>query len=193
MAQDATKIHVGAARIFLGTIAPTTGAPPTLTAHTSGVPSAPHTGFEDVGFTFEDTTWEYQPEVQDIKANEAFGTVDTYPSDQMGTLTFTAQERTYRTLQAAFGGIGSVDDGAKTLIYGGGVFAVSSWVVILTSPRRDAPNKFEVLTIYKAQSVGGIRLPYSRVNPSRYQVQLRAIHDTGRTVGDQMFQLFREK
>lgn len=193
MAQDATKIHVGAGRIFLGAIAPVTGTPPTLTAHTSGVPSTPQTGFVEVGHTYEDSVFEYSAEYQDIESEQAFGVVDTYPTNQACKLTFTAQERTYITLKAAFDAIGSVDDGAKTLFYAGGVFAVQSWVVILTSPRRDATNKFEVLTIYKAQSVAGVQIPFSRKNPSRYKVELRGVHDTARVVGDQQFQYFREK
>lgn len=197
MAQDAQKIHVGAARIFLGPVGtavpPTSSDPPTLSVHTAGVPSTPQVGFVEVGHTFEDTVFEYTPEILDIESEQVFGIVDTAVISQGGKLTFTAQERTYATLRAAFGGIGSVDDTDKTLFYAGGVFAMQSQVVMLTSPRRDNPAKFEVLTIYRAQSVEGVKLPYSRKTPSRYAVTLRAVHDASRVVGDQLFQWFREK
>jgi hypothetical protein len=193
MAQNAANIHVGAARIWIGGVVPTTGTPPSLSVHTSGAPTTPQTGFTEVGHTFEDAVWSYQGDIVDIESEQVFGVADTYPTGQKGTLTFTAQERVYIALKTAFDAIGTVDDGSKTLFYGGGIYTVASQVVILTSPRRDNTAKFEVLTIYKAQSVAGIQLAYSRKNPSRYKVELRAIHDSARNAGDQLFQWFREK
>ncbi len=194
MAQDAAKIHVGAGKIYIGTIAPATGTPPTRSAHTSGVPSAPQTGFIEVGHTDGESTFSYSSEIEDIMSEQAFGIVDSYATNQTASLTFTAQERTYNTLQMAFGGIGSsqVTTPNADLFYAGGIFALLNRVVILTSPRRDNPAAFEVLTLYKAQSVEGIELPYSRTTPSRYKVTLRAVHDTTRNVGDQLFQWYRE-
>lgn len=192
MAQNAANIHVGAALIFIGGVAPTTGTPPTLTVHTNGVPSSPQTGFTEVGHTYEDTVFQYTPTIQDIESEQAFGIVDSYAIDQKCTLKFTCQERVYIALKTAFDAIGQVSDGSKILFYGGGSYTVGSACVILTSRQRNAPSKYEVLTIYKAQSVEGVQLTYSRKNPSRYAVTLRGVHDTSRNVGDQLFQWFKE-
>lgn len=193
MGQNANNIHIGAARIFIGGVAPVTGDPPILAAHTNGVPSTPQTGFTEVGHTFEDTVFSYSGTVQDIESEQAFGVVGTYAVDQKCSLTFTCQERVAVALKTAFDAIGFVDDGAKTLFYAGGPYTVQSQCVMLTSPRRDAPSKYEVLVIYAAQSVGGMKLTYSRKTPSRYAVELRGIHDTTRTIKDQLWQWFREK
>lgn len=192
MAQNANAIHVGAARIFVGGVNPTSGAPPTLSVHTNGVPSTPQTGYTEVGHTFEDTVFTYTPDVRDIESEQAFGIVDTYVSGQACELTFTCQERTYKAILTAFGGLSSVNDVNKMLFYGGGVYAVLSQSVIWTSPDRITPSKYEVGTIYKAQCVTPVPLMYSRVNPSRYKVTLRGVHDTTRTVLDQQFQVFKE-
>lgn len=194
MAQNADNIHVGPGRIFIGTIQPVTGLPPTRAAHTSGVPSTPQVSFVEVGYTEGESVFEYTATYEDINAEQSFGIVATYPTAQAATLTFNAQERTYDTLKFAFDAIGTaqVTTPNADLFYAGGPFAVQSRVVILTSPRRDNPAKFEVLTIYKGQSVQGVRISYSRTAPSRYQVNVRAVHDATRSIGDQLFQWFRE-
>lgn len=192
MAQNAANIHIGAGRIFVGGVAPATGTPPTLTAHTSGVPTSPQTGFTEVGHTTGDTTSAYNPNIQKLMSEQAFGTIDTYATDQSVTIEFEAQERVYAALQTAFGGIGSVNDGSKQLFYFGGVFAVLSQCVIISSPRRDNPAKFELFTLYKAQNMTGIPLKWSRTTPSTYKISLQGVFDTTRSVGDQLGQFFRE-
>lgn len=191
MAQDAAKIHVGAARIWLQATAPATGNPPTLTPHTDGVPTA-GTPVE-AGHTTGVTTVTYTPTKVDIDSEQAFGVVDTYVSTETVEVTFTIQERNYAALKLAFDAIGNVDDGTKTLFFAGGVYAVTSQCVILTSRRRNDATKFEVVTIYKAQSLEPVTLGYSRTERSTIPVRIRGVHDTTRTVGDQLFQWYREK
>ena len=192
MAQNANNIEVGAGRIWIGGVAPATGTPPTLAVHTSGVPSSPQTGFTEVGHTFGDAVFSTSGSYQDIESEQAFGIVDTYVDGQMCELTFVAQERVYLLLKTLFDGVGTVTDGSKHLFYGGGAFTVASQTVMLTAVQRKAPTKYEILTIYKAQSVSGIKLTYSRKNVGRYEVKLRGVHDTSRSVGDQLYQFFRE-
>lgn len=189
MAQDASKIHVGAGRIFVGVTAPATGAPPTLMAHTAGVPAS---GTE-VGHTTGTSTFTYTPTKSDIMSEQALGVVDTFVATESASLTFTIQERTYLALKAAFDAIGAVDDVSKTLFYGGGIYSVFSQAVMLTSRLRNAPTKYEVLVIYKSQSMDAVPLAYTRTEASTVSVTLRGVHDTARTEGDQLFQWFREK
>lgn len=192
MAQNANNIEVGAGRIWIGGVVPTTGTPPSLSVHTSGVPSTPQTGFTEVGHTFGDSVFSTGGTYQDIESEQAFGIVDTYVDSQMCELTFVAQERVYLLLKTLFDGVGTVTDGSKHLFYGGGPFTVASQVVMLTAQQRKAPTKWETLTIYKAQSVSGIKLTYSRKNVGRYEVKMRGVHDTSRSVGDQLYQFVRE-
>jgi hypothetical protein len=191
MAQDASKIHVGAARIFVSATAPATGNPPTLTPHTDGVPSAGAP--VEVGHTTGVTTATYTPTKVDIDSEQAFGVVDTYVSTEMVEATFTIQERNFAALKLAFDAIGNLDDGSKTLFYAGGVFTVTSQCIVLTSRLRNAPTKFEVLTIYKAQSMEPVPIGYSRLERSTIAVRVRGVHDTTRNTGDQLFQWYREK
>ena len=107
---------------------------------------------------------------------------------------FTAQEQVYVGLQAAFDGIGTVTDGSKNLFYGGNgdLSAPSTWAVWLSSRRRDSSAKYEGLCIYKAYSVDGIQLKYSRVNKTTYQITLKGLAVETRNAGDQLFQFYRE-
>lgn len=192
MAQDAGKIHVGPARIWTGTTAPASGAPPTWLTHTNGVPA---TGTE-VGFTLGDAVFTWKTDKVDIEAEQALGVVDQFISKENAMLEFEAQERTYSLLKILFDNIGNVDDGTRTGFYGGGggtILNIQYVTVVLTSQIRNLTNKFEVLMCYKCVSMEGIQLTFSRTKPSTYKCQLRALPDSTRTQGDQIFQFSREK
>lgn len=190
MAQNATNIHVGPGRIWFGITAPTTGTPPTLMSHTAGVPAS---GTE-VGHTSGDTVITFQNVKSDIDSEQSFGIVDTYATGQTLEITMTLQERVYNIMQTLFEGLGSVNDAAYDLFYGGGpLSSVPSIAVMISSPRRDNNAKFEVFVGYRMQMVSPVPITYSRVNRSMIAATLRGTHDSSRSVGDQLFQFYREK
>src|SRR5262245_42144345 len=192
MAQDAQKIHVGPARIWTGTTAPASGLPPTWKTHANGVPS----DGTEVGFTLGDSTYTWRTDKVDIEAEQALGVVDQFISKENAQLEFEAQERTYQLLKQVFDNIGSVDDGTRMGFYGGGggtILNVQYTTIFLSSQIRNLTNKFEILFLYKAVSMEGIQLTFSRTKPSTYKVTLRGLPDTTRSQGDQIFQFSREK
>lgn len=190
MALNINNLHIGPARIWLGTTPPASALPPTMIGHTSGVPS---TGTE-VGHTDGPTEIIYARTYNDIMSEQAFGTADIFISDEKLTLNLTIKERTYANLKSAFDAVGNVDDAGKTLLYSGGsVITPATQGIFLSSPRRDNPAKFEVLMIYKAIQVGPAQFQWGRSNQSLIKLSFRGLADTSRTPGDQLFQFYREK
>jgi hypothetical protein len=192
MAQDAGKIHVAPGRIFMGTTAPASGAPPTWLTHTNGVPA----DGTEVGFTLGDAVFTWNTEKADIEGEQALGVVDQFITKENAQLEFEAQERNYLLMKAAFDNIGSVDDGTRMGFYGGGggtILNIQYTTVVVTSQIRNLTNKYEVLMMYKAVSMVGMPLTYSRTKPSTYKVTLRGLPLSTRTAGDQIFQFSREK
>ncbi len=192
MAQNAQNIHVGPARIWMGTTAPTTGTPPTWATHTNGVPA---TGTE-VGFTINEATFTWNTEKQDIVAEQVLGIVDQFITAENAQLTFEAQERNYLLLKTLFDNIGSVNDVTRMGFYGGGggsVIEIQYTTVFLSSRIRSLSNKYEVLFCYKVVSIEALPLRWGRTVPSTYAVTLRCLPDTSRDTGDQIFQFSREK
>lgn len=191
MAQNASLIHQGPLRLWTGITNPVTGTPPTLMAHTAGVPA---TGTE-LGYTDGDASFEYQLTKQEIDAEQQLAPVDLVASDEAIKLTFTLQEANYTALKSAFdSGVASVDDGSKTLFYGGGIVPTPMTVALFfSSVRRDNAAKFFIGVIYKAYSPNGFKFNFSKTKKSNYAVELRGILDTTRNAGDMMFQFFREK
>jgi hypothetical protein len=192
MAQNPSAIQIGPARIFTGVTKPATGTPPTLLTHTDGVPA---TG-DEVGYTTGPATFTYKQVKNPIAAEQSLNPVDVYVTSEECALVFEAMERTYATLKLAFDNVSTVSDANKDLFYGGdstGLSSVYTTCVVMTSRRRLATTKFEVLVIYKAYSVEGIQLGYTRTKESTYKVTMMALIDTTRDVGDRLFQWFREK
>jgi hypothetical protein len=190
--QSAHNIHIGAGRIFLNVTAPTTGDPPTLTAHADGQPT---TGTE-VGYTEGASTFTYKATKQEVNAEQSLNPVDVFITTEMCQLEFTAMEHVYNTLKTAFDSVGSVSDSAKDLFYGGdssGLVSVTTQCVVLTSRIRTSPTKFEVLTLYRVYNVEGIVVAYNRVGVATYKVTLKGLVDNNRVAGDRLFQWFRER
>jgi hypothetical protein len=200
MAQVASNILAGPARIFLGAfgtaVAPVTGAPPTLFAHTAGVPSGLQTGFTEVGYTTGPATFDYKATKEEIVPEQSLIAVDVFTKEEMAQLSFTAYERVFVTLKAAFDNIGSQSDATGELYYAGNgtnIIAPSTFLVFMSAIHRDNTAKFSWVCLYKAYSVEGAKLPFEKSKPTTYQVTLKALADTTRTAGDQVFQMKNER
>lgn len=200
MAQTASNVLAGPARIFLGSygtaVLPVTGAPPTLFAHTAGVPSGLQTGFTEVGYTTGDTTFDYKATKTEINPEQSLLPVDVFTSDEMSQISFTCLERVYVALNAAFDNVGTVSDANKDLYYAGNGVAILTpkiFCVYLSHVHRENTAKFSYACIYKAYSADGVKMPFSKTKASQYQVTLKALADTTRTLGDQAFQFVNEK
>jgi hypothetical protein len=192
MSQNPQNIHIGAARIFLNVTAPATGTPPTLLSHTDGVPA---TGTE-VGYTQDAASFTYKQNKQEVEAEQSLNPVDVFVLNEEISIEFNAMEHVYNTLKTAFDNVGTVDDGSKSLFYGGdgaGLVSVTTQCVALTSRIRTAPTKFEVLVLYRVYNMEGITMPYARTTPAVYKITLKGLTDTTRNAGDRSFQWFKEK
>ncbi len=192
MALNPQEIHIGPARIFIGTTAPASSLPPTWLTHTNGIPA---TGTE-VGLTLGESTFTWQTTKTGVPAEQVMGDVDMFIENEQATLSFEAQERTYAIIKQAFDNIGSVNDVTRMGFYGGGggtIINLTYPTIVLTSPRRDVAGRYEVLMMYKAVNTSPMTLRYSRTTPSTYRLEFRGLPDTTRVAGDQIFQFSREK
>lgn len=191
MAFNVNKIHIGAARIFVGVTNPTTGTPPTWMTHTAGVPA---TGTE-IGLTEGDTTFEFLAKKEEIVAEQAYGPVDVWMSMESCKVNFTCQESNITALKAAFDNVGQFSDSSRDAFYfgtGTGAFSVTTQSVFFSSPRRDAPTKYFIGLMYKAYSSKGMNFPFTRTKKGTFAVEMVALCDLTRTAGDQTGQFFRE-
>jgi len=192
MAQNPANIHIGAARIFLGVTPPATGNPPQLLVHNDGTPLS---GVE-VGYTQDAATFTYKQNKQEVVAEQSLNPVDVFVVSEEIQIEFTAMEHVYTTLKAAFDNVGSDDDAARMLFWGGdggNLISVQTQCVALTSRIRTSPKKFEVLCLYRVYNVEGVAIPYNRTGEAIYKITLKGLVDAKRTAGDRLFQWFREK
>jgi hypothetical protein len=192
LAQNPAAIQIGPARIWTGGTAPASGIPPTLQViDANGVPS---TGTE-AGYTTNPANFTYKQDKKPIIVEQSLNPVDVYVDTETCSLQFEAMERTYATLLLAFDNVNTVLDANKQLFYGGDATALQSvftTCVVLTSRQRLATTLFEVLVIYKAYSMDGILLPYTRTKESTYKVTMTGLIDVTRVVGDRLFQWRRQ-
>lgn len=191
MSYDVTKIHVGAARIFVGVTVAASGTPPTYTTHTNGVPG---TGTE-IGLTDGDTVLHYVLKKVEIMAEQSFGPVDVYSEQQTVELSFTMQESNAAALKQALDSSTGYDSASGDGFYAGNgnaPLAPGTTCVFFSSVRRDNTAKYFVGEIYKAYSKDGLNFPFSRTKKGMVKVMLVGIADLTRTAGDQMFYFRRE-
>lgn len=191
MALTPDNVHVGPVRIFVNCTKPVTGDPPTKIAHTAGVP----TPGDEVGYTEGDAVFSAKQAKTEINAEQSLDPIGAFVSSEVVQVTFTAMERTYKTLQQVFGNFKSATSGTEHLFYGGGAAVaqgVRTTCVVLTSPRPNQAGLFEVSVIYRAYEVEGYETAYRKSAPSTYKVTLKGLPDTTRVQNDQMFQHYIE-
>lgn len=200
MAQTPANILAGPARIFIGAystaVAPVSGAPPTLFQHTSGVPSGLQTGFTEVGYTSGAATFTYKATKVELNPEQSLAPVDVFTSAEMASIMFTAYERVFVTLKAAFDNVGSQSDATGDLYYAGNgtsILTPATNTVFLSTIHRDNTAKFTWACIYKAYSVDGIKMPFEKKKETSYAVTLTALADVTRTAGDQLYSFKNEK
>jgi len=191
MALNPLNVHSGPARMFLNVTNPATGNPPTSAAHTAGVPT-PGT---EVGYTEGETTFRKVKTTGEINAEQALGPISTYLETETAEVVFTAMERVFATLQAAFDNTaGAADEAARMIFWGGGLqYPLRTQSVMTTSQRPNQVSKWEIGVLYRAYSVGGFETTYRKNGASTFAVTLRGLYDGTRTLGDQLFQFVIEE
>jgi hypothetical protein len=184
MALTPGKIHLGAARIFVGVTPAVTGTPPTYTTHTDGVPSS---GTE-VGLTQGDTEFNFVSETKLSEAEQALGYVQVFTIAERAELIFTCLEQTYTTLKLGFQNVGTETiAGGDAFWFGGGTSVNrTQQCVMATSRQVTAPTKFIIVQLYKVDNIEGYKIPFSRTKESMYRCRLVGLFDTSRAVGDQL-------
>lgn len=185
MGFDATKIHLGTARLFVGVTAPATGTPPTYLVHTDGVPG---TGTE-VGLTESDTVFHAGNELLLIEADQALAPVDVGTVKQMMRLECTVKEQTFNTLKQVWDNVGSDSQASGDALYMGGgtsILAPRTSCVVATARQRNAPTKFIVAVLYKAAQTTPFQMPFSQRKESTYKLTFVALQDLTRNAGDQI-------
>lgn len=190
------NILAGPARIYIGAygsaVAPVTGTPPTLFAHTAGVPSGLQTGYTEIGYTTGNATFEYKATKVELMPEQSLAAVDVFTKEEMSQVTFTAMEAVYKALQAAFDNVGSSNDSTGSLFYAGNgtsILTPAFNTVFLSSIHRDNTAKFSWSCVYKAYSVDGVKLPFEKGKETTYAVTLKAVADVTRNGGDQLYQM----
>lgn len=185
MSLNAANVHQGPGRIFINITNPASGDPPTAMAHTAGVPTP---GVE-VGYTTGDLIFRRTKETGLINAEQATGPIGAYLLGEGVEVEFTALERVYTTLQAAFDNTGQVHTGGRMLFYGGGsAYPIRTQTVFVSSLRPNQAGKYEISVIYRAYSVQGYETQYRKSGASEFKMILRGLFDTTRTVNDQLYQ-----
>ncbi len=197
---NAANILAGPARIFIGifgtAVNPVTGTPPTLFQHTSGTPSGLQTGYTDVGYSTGPVEFAYKATKTEILPEQSFAPVDVFLKEEMAEIKFTAYERTFITLRSAFDNVGTQADATGELYYAGNGTSIITpliYSVFMSSAHRDNGAKFSWACIYKAYSVDGVKQAFEKSKPTTYSVTFRALADTTRNLGDQLFQMKHEK
>lgn len=200
MAFNASNILAGPARVFIGVygtaVLPVTGTPPTLFAHTLGVPSGLQTGFTEVGYTTGPVTFEYKSTKVEINPEQSMMPVDVFTTEEMNKITFTALERTFAALREAFDSVGQVSDSSKDLFYygnGTSILTPQAFCVFMSHCHRDNINKYSYACLYKAYNAEGVKLAFEKKKETSYAVTLTALADTTRTAGDQGGMFVNEK
>jgi hypothetical protein len=196
MATDITKIHIGQGDVWLGGTAPTAGldlTDPTSSSINTMTTNfaAPTSGGTAVGFTNGPATLTYKPTYYNVETEQAFAEVLVIPTAEECSVEFTMLESSYTNLNKAMGQATSeVNAGVpiNNTNFVGGKPTVNTFLLVLNSRKRTGTGYY-LLTVYQVYSMDGVTLNFERRKEMQNKVTMRALADTSRPVGDQLFQL----
>lgn len=193
MATDVSKIHIGQGDIWLGGTAPTAGVDlndPTSSAVNSMTTNyaAPTSGGTYVGFTNGAATLTYKPTYYMVEVEQAFSEVVVTPTSEECTFDFVMQEASYTNLAKTMGQATTATGGGANKIYVGSKAVVTQQLLVMNSRKRSGTGYY-IMTMYQSYSNDGIALNFERRKETQNKTTMRALADTTRPVGDQLFQL----
>jgi hypothetical protein len=194
---DATKIHQGPGKLWLGVQVPASGS--RLAIDASGSPSGGTPVF--AGATDGATTVLLSPKLEPIAADQVAASIDVVMTGEAESIEVTLKESDLAKLKyfVAHGSFASGTDtnlppGAQTYeeISFGGIVQIPKTSVAVISPRRDAPSKFVVSQLYQAYQAEAIQLPFQRGKETIYKVKFEGLADPTRPAGDQVGKIYRQ-
>lgn len=193
MATDVTKIHIGQGDVWLGGTAPAAGGDltdPTTSAVNSmaSLFTAPTSGGTAVGFTNGPATLTYKPTYYLVETEQAFSEVIVTPTSEECSLDFVMLEASYTNLANAMGQATTATGAGVNKVYVGSKSTVTTNLLVLNSRKRTGTGYY-ILTVYQTYSMDGVALNFERRKETQNKVTMRALANTARPVGDQLFQL----
>lgn len=193
MATNKAYVQIGQGDIWLGGTPPAAGGDPTdpttsalnsmLTAFT-----APTSGGTAVGFTNGPAGLVFKPTYYMVETEQAFSEIMVVPTAEEASVDFTMLETSYLNLNKSMGQATSHVGAGFNANHVGGKGAVSTGMVVLNA-RKTTLVGYYILTVYQAYSMDGVSLNFERRKETMNKVVMRALADTTRPVGDQLFQL----
>lgn len=201
MATTVARIKIGAGQVYVGGTAPTAGTDPN--DPTAGTPSAaptmnagftaPSTSGVDVGFTQGATTITYRTTYYGVATEQTMADVVTTPTAEEATAAFTMLEASYQNLMTAWQqGTSRVQNAGLSnqiaQVYVGSKSTLTP-VVLAIASRHTGGVGYTMGVIYRAYSSEGSTFGFNRAEETRIPVTMRALADTTRPKGDQLFQV----
>lgn len=194
---DATKIHQGPGKLWLGLTVPTAGN--RLIIDASGNPTAGTPVF--AGATDGAATMVLTPKLTEINADQVAGPVDVVMTGEAASIEVTLKESDLARLQNyivhgtfSTGTDASLPTGSQSYeeISFGGLMAIPKTSVAVISARRDSPGKFVVAQLYQAYQAQAVQLPFQRAKETTYKIKFEGLADPARAVGDQVGKIYRQ-
>lgn len=194
---DATKIHQGPGRLWLGVSVPTSGN--RLVIDSGGNPTAGTPLF--AGATDGAATMVLTPKLTEITADQVTGPVDVVMTGEAASIEVTLKESDLAKLKNyivhgsfSTGTDSSLPAGSQSYeeISFGGLMAIPKTSVAVISARRDAAGKFVVTQLYQAYQAEAVQLPFQRAKETTYKIKFEGLADPARAVGDQVGKIYRQ-
>lgn len=148
-------------------------------------------GWADIGYTQEGTGYRFRSDrsFTDIRVEEEVLPVATYENEQTTTLETTLMQSSLDHLRVAFGG-GTIQVDTPAIGYNTweppAVGDDKFWKIVIRtySTKPAAGNRLRDILIEKARPIGGIDMPFRRVEPSTLAVQFKIlVPDAGGELG----------
>lgn len=193
MATNPQYVQIGQGDIWIAGTAPAAGVDltdPTTSALNSMATAytAPTSGGVAVGLTNGPATLIYKPTYYMVESEQAFAEILVIPTAEETSIGFSMMEASYQNLHTVIGQSTTKTGSGFNANYVGGLPTVTPRLAVLNARKRTGVGYY-ILTIYQGYSMDGISANFERRKELEMPTLLRALADTTRPVGDQLFQI----
>lgn len=193
MATTKAYVQIGQGDVWAGGTPPAAGSDPTdpttsaLNSMLTGF-TAPTSGGTAVGFTNGPTTLAFKPTYYMVETEQAFAEILVVPTAEEASVAMTMSEASRFNLSLAMGQATTHTAAGVNAIHVGGKGSVPTNLIVVAA-RKTLLVGYYILSVYQAYSMDGADLNFERRKEMQNKVTLRALADTTRPTGDQLYQM----
>lgn len=180
------NVDIGPSHLYFGVTPPASGT--LLTLNAAGVPA----DGTYIGGILAASTNTYKPKMVELMVEQKTALIDAVMDTEEVDVAIVAGEGAYANIAKFLLQGRGIPAGSPGGLSFGGNITVTPFSVLVVQPKRDTPNTYRYVLIYRAYTPDGWAVEITRSKYTEYKIKLKGMVDLTRSNGDYLWQTANE-